>query len=329
MLNQPYYIDGELDLKADISDLRSGSLKGEVSTSIKKGIINSKYLTKTYEFKSPMPRTTFNSTTTTVLDGDIADTKVDFNSDIANLDIKRARFNINDASFKSDYLAEISNLDKLYFISQQHMKGGITANGDISKAKDLDFTMHTKVAGGVIDAKLHNDDFSADLKSVQTMGLLRMLIYPEIFKATLDAKVEYDLASSKGVFTGDIVDGNFANNETFNLIKQYTKFDMYRESFNGDIDAVINKEKIIASLDFRSKQASIKAKKAKLDTKKQSIDSDITLQAKKNVITANLSGDINSPKVKVDLEKFMKSKAGEEVNEVINKEINKLFKKFF
>ena len=329
MLNQPYYIDGELDLKADISDLRSGSLKGKVSTSIKKGVINSKYLTKTYEFKSPMPRTTFNSTTTTVLDGDIADTKVDFNSDLANLDIKRARFNINDASFKSDYIANIPNLDKLYFISQQHMKGGIIANGNISKAKDLDFTMHTKIAGGVIDAKLHNDNFSADLKSVQTMGLLRMLIYPEIFKATLDAKIDYDLASSKGVFTGDIVDGNFANNKTFNLIKQYTKFDMYRESFNGDIDAVINKEKIIASLDLRSKQASIKAKKAKLDTKKQTIDSDIIFQAKKNTITANLSGDINSPKVKVDLEKFMKSKAGEEVNEVINKEINKLFKKFF
>jgi len=325
MLNQPYYIDGELDLKADISDLRSGSLKGEVSTSIKKGVINSKYLTKTYEFKSPMPRTTFNSTTTTVLDGDIADTKVNFNSDLANLDIKRARFNIKNTSFKSDYIANIPNLNKLYFISQQHMKGAITANGNISKAKDLDFTMHTKVAGGVIDAKLHNDNFSADLKSVQTMGLLRMLIYPEIFKATLDAKVEYDLDSSKGVFTGDIVDGNFANNKTFNLIKQYTKFDMYRESFNGDIDAVINKEKIIASLDLRSKQASIKAKKAKLDTKKQTIDSDITFQAKKNVITANLSGDINSPKVKVDLEKFMKSKAGEKINKEINKFLKKLF----
>ncbi|MCF6341154.1 MAG: hypothetical protein L3J10_10475 [Sulfurimonas sp.] len=325
MLNQPYYTDGELDLKANISNLKSDSLKGEVSTVIKKGFLNSKYLTKAYEFKSPMPRITFNSNTTTTLDKDLADTKIDFNSNIANLDVKRARFNISDASLKSDYIVNISNLDKLYFILQQDMKGSITANGEISKAKDLDFTMHTKVAGGIIDVKLHNDDFSADLKSVQTMELLHMLKYPEIFKATLDAKIKYDLASSKGIFTGGVVDGNFANNKTFNLIKKYTKFDMYRESFNGDINAIINKEKIIASLDLRSKQASIKAKEAKIDTKKQTIDSDITFQAKKNIITANLSGDINSPKVKIDLEKFMKSKAGEKVN----KELNKLFKKFF
>ncbi len=322
MLNQPYYTDGELDLKVNISDLRSGSLKGNVSTTIKKGVLNSKYLTKEYEFKSPMPRITFNSTTSTILDKDLADTKVDFNSNIANFDIKSARFNISDASLKSDYIVNISNLDKLYFISQQHMKGSITANGKILKAKDLDFTMHTKVAGGTIDAKLHNDDFNADLKSVQTMELLHMLIYPEIFKATLDAKVDYNLLTSKGTFTGDIINGNFANNKTFNLIKQYTKFDMYRENFNGDIDAIINKEKIVASLNLRSKQASIKAKSAKIDTKKQTINSDITLQAKKNMIPANLRGDINSPKVKIDLEKFIKSKAGEKV-------LDELLKKFF
>ena len=325
MVNQPHYTDGIFSMNADISDAKSGSLKGKVVTRITKGLLDSKFLTKQYEFKSPMPRTTFNSTTTTMLNGNTIDTKVDFNSNILNLDIKQARFNMDDSSIKSDYLAKIPNLDKLFFVTGRHMKGAITANGELSKAKDLDLTVHTKVAGGNIDAKLHNDDFSADLKSVGTKGLLHMLIYPEIFQSTLNAKLNYNLAQSKGVFSGQVTDGNFVKNKTFDLIKQYTKFDMYRESFNGDIGANINKENILASLDLRSKQASVKTKDTKINSKTQKIDSDITIQAKKNTITAKIYGDINSPKVKVDLEKLIKSEAGEKIKTEINKFLKKLF----
>ncbi|MCK4975293.1 MAG: hypothetical protein KAR81_08565, partial [Sulfurimonas sp.] len=159
MVNQPRYTDGIFSMDVDIKDARGGKLDGIVTSNIKKGLLNSKYLTKQYEFKSPMPRTTFNSTTTTVLNGNTIDTKVDFNSNIVNLDIKQARFNMDDSSIKSDYLAKIPNLDKLFFVTGRHMKGAITANGELSYAKDLDLTVHTKVAGGNIDAKLHNDDF--------------------------------------------------------------------------------------------------------------------------------------------------------------------------
>ena len=325
MANQPHYTDGVLFLNADITNATIGSLKGKVVTNIKNGLLNSKYITKLAEFESPMPRTTFNLVATSVLDGNLVDTKVDFNSNLVNLDIKRARFDIEDSSIKSDYLANTQHLDKLFFVTQQHMKGGLNVNGELSKTKDLDLTIHTKVAGGNIDAKLHNDDFHADLKAVNTKGLLHMLIYPEIFQASLDAKLDYNLANSKGVFNGHIVDGNFVNNNTFNLIKQYTKFDMYRESFSGDIGANIHKENILASLDLRSKQASVKTTNAKINSKTKTIDSDITIQAKKNTITANINGDINSPKVKIDLDKLMKSETGK----AIEKGINKLFKKFF
>ena len=325
MLGQPHYSDGVLSLYADISDASVGSLKGEVITNLKNGLLDSAYLTKAYDFNSTVPRITFNSKTTTLLNGDTLDTKVDFNSNIVNLDIEKASLNIKDNSLKSDYITSIANLDKLFFITGQHLKGGITANGNISKAKDLDLTMHTKVAGGNIDAKLHNSDLHADIKSVQTTGLLHMLIYPEIFSSSLNAKLDYNLEGAKGKFEGHVTDGHFVKNQTFDLVKKYTKIDMYRESFNGDVVAKINKENILASLDLRSKQASIKTVDAKLNTKNKTVDSDVTLQAKKNVIPVNLKGDVNSPKVTIDMEKLMKSKAGEE----IQKGINKLFKKLF
>ena len=48
---------------------------------------------------------------------------------------------------------------------------------------------------------------------------------------------------------------------------------------------------------------------------------------KKDEFYATLKGDIDSPKVTIDFEKFMKTEAGKNVQEKINKEVDKLFKK--
>ncbi|WP_310441894.1 hypothetical protein [Sulfurimonas sp.] len=329
MLKEPHYADGVLFMDADIKDARSDKLDGQITTSIKKGVLDSKYLTKKYEFKSTMPATTYKSTTISTLNGNSVDTKVDFNSNIANIDIKSAKYNMEDGSLKSDYVINIADLEKLFFVTDQHMKGTLAANGELSKAKDLDLTFHTKVAGGKIDVKLHNDDFHADLSNIQTTQLLHMLMYRELFASTLKAKLDYNMAKDKGVFSGHVKDAVFAENQVFDLIEQYVKFDMYRENFNGDIGAKINKDDLLISLDLRSKEASIITKDTKLNTKTQQIDSDITIQAKKDGISANLNGDVDSPKVRVDLEKFLKSEAGKKVIEKVNEKVDKLFKKLF
>lgn len=329
MAKQPHYADGLFSMDADISDARSDSLNGKIITTITKGQLDSAYMTKAYEFKSPMPATSFSSATTTVLKGDMADSAVDFNSNLAKLDVKSAKYSIKDASLKSDYKVEIPDLNKLFFVTSHHMRGAIVANGEISKAKDLDFTMYSNVADGKIDVKLHNDDFHADLSSIKSMKLLNMLLYPELVDATLNAKIDYNLALSKGVFKAEVADAIFAKNQTFDLIKQYLKFDMYRENFNGEINANILKENILATVDLRSKEASIVTKSTKLNTLTNQLDTDITLSAKKNVISGTLKGDVDSPQVTIDLEKLMKSEAGKKIEEKVGKEVDKLFKKLF
>ncbi|MFA5234853.1 MAG: hypothetical protein WC390_10675 [Sulfurimonas sp.] len=329
MVKQPHYTDGLFSMDVDISDARSDSLSGKITTTITKGQLDSVYMTKTYEFKSPMPSTSFSSATTTILKGDMVDSAVEFKSNLANLDAKSAKYSIKDASLKSDYKVAVTDLSKLFFITDHPMRGAIVANGEISKAKDLDFTMYSNIADGKIEAKLHNDDFHADLSSIKSMKLLNMLIYPELVDATLNAKIDYNLALSKGVIKTQVADAIFAKNQTFDLIKQYLKFDMYRENFNGDINANILKENILATVDLRSKEASIVTKSTKLNTLTNQLDTDITLIAKKNVISGRLSGDVDSPKVTIDLEKLMKSEAGKKIEEKVGKEIDKLFKKLF
>ena len=329
MVKQPHYADGVFSLDVDMSDLRAGKLQGNVVSNIKNGLVDSQYITKAYKFKTKMPRTTFTLATNTKLNGDIADTMVNLKSSLANFDIKQARVNLKESSIVSDYKAIIPNLDKLYFASERHLKGSLSANGELKKGKDLDLTMHSKVAGGNVDVNLHNDDLHADLKSVQTLDVLKMLIYPEMFKSSLNGVLDYNLVQQKGKFKGDVVDGRFTKNQMLTLVKQFGGVDLYKETFKGDVNADINKEKILASLDLKSNTSSIKTKNTKINSKTKTIDSKIDIVANKNPISVTLTGSATSPKVKVDAKGILKEKAKDKIKEKLNDKVGNLLKGFF
>jgi len=94
MINQPHYADGTLSLDVDISDAKVGNLKGVVKAGIENGVVDSKYLTEAFEFKTPMPGTSFKLASFTKLNGDFVDTKLNLISSLANLDIENVRLNI-------------------------------------------------------------------------------------------------------------------------------------------------------------------------------------------------------------------------------------------
>lgn len=325
MLKQPHYTDGIFSMDVDISDANTKTLKGTVVSKVKSGLIDSNYMTKTYEFKSKMPRTTFNMTAVTKLNANIVDTKVDFNSNLANLDVKQARFNMTDSSIVTDYLVKVPSLDKLFFVSQRHLRGGISANGEFKKAKDLDLTIHSNIAGGKIDAKLHNDDFHADIKSIQTLDALHILIYPEIFQSSLIGTLDYNLVKEKGLMKANLVDGKFTKNQMLDLIKQYAQTDLYKERFKGSVNADIMKENIVASIDLLSNKSSIKTKNTRLNSKTQKINSKIDINANGNPIAIGLTGNVSAPKVSIDAEKLIKKEAEKAVKKELGKYLKGLF----
>ena len=325
MVKQPHYTDGDLFLNVDISDAAAETLKGTVISKVENGLLDSAYMTKTYEFKSKMPKTTFDMKTTTKLNRNLADTEVDLNSNLVTLDVKQARFNITDSSVVTDYLVNVKSLDKLFFVTQRHLRGGASANGEFKKAKDLDLTIHSKIAGGKIDAKLHNDDFHADLKSIQTLDALHILIYPEIFKSSLIGTLDYNLAKEKGVMIADLIDGKFTQNQMLSLIKQYAHTDLYKQRFKGNVRADINKENIVASLDLKSNTSSIQTKNTKLNSKTKKINSKIDINANGNPVVITLTGNADSPKVKIDAEKLIEKEAEKAVKKGLNKYLKGLF----
>ena len=324
MVKQPHYASGLFDLDVDISDADMKNLQGTVVSHIRHGVLDSRYMTKAYEFKHPMPRTTFSAKTVTTLNKSRVDTKVDFNSNLANLDVKKARFNMDDASLSSDYSVKIHNLNRLFFVTDTPLKGKFQANGKVKKAKDLDFTMLSHVAGGKLEAKLHNDDFIATLSHMKTLEILDMLLYPKVFASDIDGKVNYNIASSKGKFLGKLSEGSFTPNKILDLTKQYARIDLYKQLFEGDVKADINKEHIVGFLDLHSNTSSIVTKATELNTETNQIKSKIEVSANGHPVDFYLSGNINDPKIRVKADKLLKKEA----NKAIKKGLNKLFNKY-
>jgi hypothetical protein len=270
-----------------------------------------------------MPKTRFSVKTITKLNKNDIDTKVDIASTLADINVKKAHFDMKEASLKSDYKVKVHKLDKLYFVTERHLKGDFIANGEVKKAKDLDFTMHSNIAGGKVDAKLHNDDFHADINALQTLDILDMLIYPKIFKSNIDAKLDYNLAAQKGKMTGVLSQGTFTRNQVLDLTKQYAHIDLYKQIFKGDVSADINKENILASLNLKSNTSSIVTKNTYLNSKTKRIKSVIDINANGNPLLVKLSGNVERPKVEVDASKILKKEAKKAVSKELEKHLGK------
>ncbi len=323
MIKQPHYADALFDLDVAISNADVKNLQGTVKSRIKNGLLDSKYLSKAYEFKTLMPRSTFHATTTTTLHKNNIDTKADIFSTLADLYVKKAHFDMKDASLKSDYKVKVHNLNNLFFATQRHLKGNFIGTGEIKKAKDLDLTLHSDIAGGKVDAKLHNDDFHADINKLRTLEILDMLIYPKIFKSDIDAELNYNLVAQKGNLKGFLSNGTFTRNQVLDLTKQYAHIDLYKQLFKGDVSANINKENILASLDLKSNTSSITTKDTYLNSKTKRIKSVIDINANGNPLVVKLSGNVEKPKVQVDASKILKKEATKAVTKELKKHLGK------
>jgi hypothetical protein len=158
---------------------------------------------------------------------------------------------------------------------------------------------------------------------LQTLDILDMLIYPKIVKAKIDAKMDYNLATSKGVFKGYLSEGMFTRNQVLDLTKQYAHIDLYKQKFKGDVDANINKENILASLDLKSNTSSIVTKNTYINSKTKRIKSVIDINANGNPLVIKLSGNIEKPKIQVDASKIIQKEANKAVKKEIEKHLGK------
>jgi len=324
MVAKPHYADGVLNVEVNIADAKAGELKGTINSEISRGLLDGKVIASEFEL-GEMPKTTFSVKAQTTLAGKFIDTATTLDSSLVSLKAKRSRYDLDESLLTSDYLADIPDLDRFFFIAGRHLKGSMAVNGELKKGEHLELTAHADTLGGRLDATVHDDDIHADIKKVQTLAALKMLIYPEVFASSLDGSLDYNLKRKKGIFDANLGDGKFTRNVMLDLLLTLAKTDLYKERFTGTVHSNIDRELLTSDLELRSNSSSIVGKKATLNSKTRQVNARLDVLANNNPIGVTIKGSVDKPEVKLDTTALIKKEA----NKALQKEVDKLFKKLF
>lgn len=337
LVNQPIYANGNLDINANIKNAKIDSLDGLVKTKITNGVVANEIVNKAFNTKLKK-QLAFKGDIETKLVPNTVLSKVDFYTTMANLFVKEANVDLKTMLIKSDYLVNVNDLSKLFDVTQTKMRGKININGDIKKDKDLLVNGYSKLLDGELKFKLLNDDFTANINDVEILKVLHMMYYPEIFTSKSKLDLTYNIASQKGLVTGDLINGQFKKNEYSTIINNFARFDLTKEVYEKvALKSDINKNIIKSTVNMKSRLTQIDVDPSTLDTKKSLIDALVKTDIKGIKFDTKVSGNLTNPKVKVDTSKLLKSglnqKAKEKIQETIEKNLGdkagNLLKGFF
>ncbi len=318
MLNQPNYARGSIDIDARAANLDPDDLDGRVVTAVRDGVLHPDPVKKDFNLSIPSDLT-FKGDIETLLKGSEAISKAEFVTSVATLASKAVTYNIEKGSLATDYTLKVPDLDKLFFLTNQHMKGDITVTGNVeSSKKGLRATAHSNTLGGVVEALFENGIADVKVRNIQTVALTDMLLYPHIFDSRANIKLNYDTLKELGTLHAELLNGQILPNKMSFMLQQMANFDITKEVYERTvIDTKIVKKRLISDLYMKSRLTEIKSKKALVDLEKQSIDATLEIKLRKMMLPVILKGDLTSPKIKIETKALLKSKAKEEIEKHI------------
>lgn len=324
MLSLPSYIDSKIDIDLLVNSAKLGKLDGKIKTFINKASFVSKTIKDEFDIDLPI-NNKFEAIINTDLTQNLAKSNIDFKSTIANLSTKESIVNLEDISIKSDYSLNISDLNNLYFITNQKLIGSMIINGDIyKKDESLKVNANSKTLGGEFLMNMVNEDIKVELKSLEIGQILKMLDYQQFFLGKINGDINYNTLKESGKVNADFAGGHFAKNNLTTIIAGLTGIDILKETFSkATLNSTINKNIINTNLDMSSSVIDIKTQNALLDTQNQTIDALLEIQAAKLPLKAKISGKTNSPNISVEGQGAMVEKAKEKINKEVDRAIKK------
>jgi len=319
MLYQPIYSYGNINSEGNINF--KNNLNGKILISIK-GKTNNNVLEK--EFNWTNAKISYNLNSVININHSIALINTKLFSNVVNAFLPNSKYDVNKNIFTSNYKVVISNLDKFYFVTKKHLRGKITINGKIKKDKNLLVTGNSKTLGGDVNYKLINNDFYLSAKNLFVVKLMDMLMYPQFFDSTANINLKYNILNKKGILNANLINGHFLPNKLSFLINSLAHFDLTKELYKKTtLHCVINNKQIISDLDMKSQLTHISSKKAFVDLEKEYINAKILLEIMKKPIFVKVKGRLISPKIKVDISKFLKTEMKKRIKKEIKKQIEK------
>lgn len=328
LIDLPNYANGLMNIDAKINSADVNNLDGKVLTTILESTVNNAVINKEFNQKLKEPLV-FKGFVATDLVKTEAISKVELNTTVTDLNMEKAVFDISKGEFLSDYAIDFTDLSKLYDLTQQKMRGSAKIAGNIKQGNDLlSVDGKSELFDGNVTFNLLNDDFKLKIDGVEVKSLSHMLYYPEIFTSKSNIDVDYNLASKVGKINGNLLKGQFIENEYSSLINTFAQFDITKEIYEKvEITSDMKQNIINTVIDMKSEHTTIKVPSSTLDTDKNTINALVQSKISTYEFDTKISGDLSNPKVQIDKNAFLdNTKAGKEIKKKTTEIKNKIEK---
>jgi len=308
LLNEPLYIMGRLNTAINLRDFQ-----GDIKTKIYNGYLNKKVL------KLP-EAISIKGDILTKLSKKEAISKADIYTSVANIHSKALKVDLKTTFIDGDYRLELYDFAKLEPFAKQRLRGKATVLGDITKDRDLVVNGNSKLLDGKLDFKLKNDDLIVNIDAMQIKSILYTAYYPEVFRANIDSKIDFDLKTQKGLIKATSSNGKFEKNQMIDLFANLTGVNLQKEVYNSiALESKIEKKLILSNLEMKSQNTKVITKDAKLDLGKEQIDSRVLLAMKNSDVFVDIKGSIKNPKVTIDAKDFLAHRLKKETKRALIK----------
>ena len=327
MLNEPVYATGNLNIDGDIKNAKIETLDGLINTRISEGEIIDEVVNTVFNQKIK-DTVTFDLNVDTSLVPNQAISKADINTNLLNVNVNKAVFDFNEASFTSDYLVKIPSLTDLIDFTKTKLRGAMDISGNIqSKENLLLVDGNSNLLGGALNFNLNNDNLTATLNNIGIKELTYMLYQPEIFDSKGTFKVDYNMLVKKGNLTGSLVNGHFLPNDFSTLINQLAKFDLTKEIYETvNINSDINDTILTSTVNMKSTNTQIDINNSVFDTQNNTIDATLEAKIKETKFNININGNTSNPKISFDTKDLLKNEIDKQLEKnegKIEEKINK------
>ncbi len=313
ILNKPNFIKGNIDAKADMTNVGKNNMNGDFKLELKKGKLLGKGLKQMSEDKSakyPESIPLKIASKADVKNG-LATFTNTIDSSLGSMPSFKGTYDVSKKILNSNYSIKIPQLSNLAFLTGQAFHGKLDAKGVVNMKNDnLYVTADAPILGGVSKSVFDKGILTAKANGISTIGLSEFLDYPKVFDSKGDFTLKYNTKNKKGNYNLLMKKGRMVPNKLSQLVGTFTKYDMTKEVYEDTVlKGVINKENVTYLLDMKGSQTSLNIPNGKLNTTTKLTNADFLFKLQKTDIRGKILGKANAPDVKITGSNYLQKKA--------------------
>jgi hypothetical protein len=319
LLGEEPLFSGDFSLDAKIPYFSDFEKKGEISATLHQSGLYLQNIQKRFHLQLPKD-VILSAILEITLDGGVDYFKGNIISTLGEMRYVRGRYIEVDKSIHCEYELSIKELSRLRFLTKKEFVGPFHASGEIAYNDGIRFDGVSDTLDGEINYYYEKEDLEASFKDVSLEKLFRVLHYPPIMIGGIDGKIEYDIRENMALLNLRSSRLRFRETALTREIFATSGVNFADELFTHTIFASSIDDGIV-SYDFKAENATsyLSLNDAKMDAKKNTITSNFAFKMQGEELSGEIYGSLKSPKVDIDIGKYVEFKATKEIDAFFGK----------